>query len=177
MHRHPVVSIWNSRTVLDADAEAPRVASFSPRGPNLLTPGILKVVPHYLTVVRVFSVTNLILKKMLIWMCCVGVEQPDISAPGVGILAAWSPHVAVSITANDDRRVPYNIVSGTSVANPHVTGAAAYVKAAHPDWSPAAVISSLVTSGSSLIQLTTASYIFTSTQVGFFLWHRLLIGH
>jgi subtilisin family serine protease len=115
---------------------------------------------------------------MLIWMPrFVAVEQPDISAPGVGILAAWSPHVAVSITANDDRRVPYNIVSGTSVANPHVTGAAAYVKAAHPDWSPAAVISSLVTSGSSLIQLTTASYIFTSTQVGFFLWHRLLIGH
>ncbi|GJN24902.1 hypothetical protein PR202_gb12678 [Eleusine coracana subsp. coracana] len=37
------------------------------------------------------------------------------------------------------------ISSGTSIASPHVTGAAAYVKSVHPHWSPAATISSLVT--------------------------------
>ncbi|KAL6897414.1 hypothetical protein ACP4OV_007110 [Aristida adscensionis] len=106
--RYPVVSIWNSEAVFNADA--PVVAGFSSRGPNLITAGILK---------------------------------PDISAPGVNILAAWSKETGM--TPDDDRVVPYNIISGTSIACAHVTGAAAYVKSVHPDWSPAAIISSLVT--------------------------------
>ncbi|KAL5197089.1 hypothetical protein ABZP36_000601 [Zizania latifolia] len=108
--RLPMASMLNSQTTFDA--AAPKVASFSSRGPNLITPGILK---------------------------------PDISAPGVDILAAWSGNASVSGSLVDDRLVKYNILSGTSMACPHVTGAAAYVKSVHPDWSPAAVISSLVT--------------------------------
>ncbi|OEL38719.1 Subtilisin-like protease SBT4.12 [Dichanthelium oligosanthes] len=74
-----------------------------------------------------------------------GILKPDISAPGVDILAAWSPEAPLSGTVSDDRRAKYNIVSGTSMACPHVTGAAAYVKSVHPSWSHAAVLSALVT--------------------------------
>jgi hypothetical protein len=94
------------------DASSPSVASFSSRGPNRITHGVLK---------------------------------PDISAPGVEILAAWSGAESVSDIDADTRRTKYNIISGTSMATPHVTGAAAYVKSIHPTWSHAAVLSALVT--------------------------------
>lgn len=73
--------------------------------------------------------------------------QPDISAPGVEILAAWSPEASMSIYPNDTRSVMYNIISGTSMACPHVTGAAAFLKSFHPEWSPAAIMSALMTTG------------------------------
>ncbi|ONK62144.1 uncharacterized protein A4U43_C07F820 [Asparagus officinalis] len=62
---------------------------------------------------------------------------PDLSAPGVDILAAWSPISSPPAS--------YNIISGTSMACPHATGAAAYVKSFHPTWSPAAIKSALMT--------------------------------
>ncbi|KAH9606401.1 hypothetical protein KSS87_004623 [Heliosperma pusillum] len=70
--------------------------------------------------------------------------KPDISAPGVDILAAYSPEAPVS-SLEDPRSVKYSVMSGTSVACPHVAGAAAYVKSVHPDWSPAAIKSALMT--------------------------------
>ncbi|XVE64915.1 hypothetical protein DITRI_Ditri07aG0140600 [Diplodiscus trichospermus] len=94
------------------DYMAPYVVSFSSRGPNPITPDILK---------------------------------PDLTAPGVDILAAWSPVAPPSIDGEDPRSVEYNIISGTSMSCPHASGAAAYVKAAHPDWSPAAIKSALMT--------------------------------
>ncbi|CAL9105562.1 unnamed protein product [Musa acuminata var. zebrina] len=57
--------------------------------------------------------------------------KPDITAPGVNILAAV--------------RDGYQFMSGTSMACPHVSGIAALLKAVHPDWSPAAIKSALVT--------------------------------
>ncbi|XWS53205.1 hypothetical protein CRYUN_Cryun11dG0138100 [Craigia yunnanensis] len=71
--------------------------------------------------------------------------KPDISAPGVDILAAYSPAVSPSSTTTDERRVKYNIISGTSMSCPHVTGVAAYVKSFHPDWSPSAIRSAIMT--------------------------------
>ncbi|KAF5184818.1 Subtilisin-like protease SBT4.8 [Thalictrum thalictroides] len=68
---------------------------------------------------------------------------PDIAAPGVEIIAAWAPNVPLS--GGDKRSVKYSILSGTSMACPHVTGAAAYVKSFHPDWSPSAIQSALMT--------------------------------
>ncbi|KAL6275763.1 hypothetical protein ACE6H2_019364 [Prunus campanulata] len=71
--------------------------------------------------------------------------KPDISAPGVEILAAYSAVVSVTRLPQDKRHVKYNILSGTSMACPHAAGAAAYVKVFHPNWSPAAIKSSLMT--------------------------------
>ncbi|XVE99666.1 hypothetical protein REPUB_Repub03eG0219500 [Reevesia pubescens] len=71
--------------------------------------------------------------------------KPDLTAPGVDILAAWSEATTVTETEDDTRVVPYNIISGTSMSCPHATGAAAYVKSLHPTWSPAAIKSALMT--------------------------------
>ncbi|KAI6669312.1 hypothetical protein NL676_004197 [Syzygium grande] len=70
---------------------------------------------------------------------------PDLAAPGVRILAAWSLLNPVSQVPGDDRFVPYNIISGTSMACPHVTAIVAYIKSFHPSWSPAAIKSALMT--------------------------------
>ncbi|XP_021894461.1 LOW QUALITY PROTEIN: subtilisin-like protease SBT4.5 [Carica papaya] len=71
--------------------------------------------------------------------------KPDLTAPGVDILAAYSPLGSITGDYLDKRRVGYNILSGTSMASPHVSGAAAYVKSFHPDWSPSAIKSALMT--------------------------------
>ncbi|GMI80814.1 hypothetical protein like AT3G46850 [Hibiscus trionum] len=73
--------------------------------------------------------------------------KPDITAPGVDILAAWSESETTSVSESqgDTRITKYNIISGTSMSCPHATGAAAYVKSFHPTWSPAAIRSALMT--------------------------------
>ncbi|XP_038891850.1 subtilisin-like protease SBT1.1 [Benincasa hispida] len=73
------------------------------------------------------------------------VIKPDITAPGVNILAAWPPIVSPSELESDKRRVLFNIISGTSMSCPHVSGLAALLKSAHKDWSPAAIKSALMT--------------------------------
>ncbi|CAN0837706.1 unnamed protein product [Linum grandiflorum] len=71
--------------------------------------------------------------------------KPDLTAPGVNILAAWTEATSLSGESGDTRIVPYNIISGTSMSCPHASGAAAYVKSFHPTWSPAAIKSALMT--------------------------------
>lgn len=75
------------------------------------------------------------------------VLKPDIIAPGVNILAAWPEGVAPTDLSTDTRRVDFNIISGTSMSCPHVSGIAALLKGAHPDWSPAMIRSALMTTG------------------------------
>ncbi|KAG5395066.1 hypothetical protein IGI04_025029 [Brassica rapa subsp. trilocularis] len=70
------------------------------------------------------------------------IMKPDITAPGVNILAAYSP---MSPTAVPGQRMDYYFMSGTSMACPHVGGVAAYIKTFHPDWSPSAVKSAIMT--------------------------------
>ncbi|VFQ94172.1 unnamed protein product [Cuscuta campestris] len=71
--------------------------------------------------------------------------KPDITAPGLNILAAWSEATSPTELPEDPRRVKYNIISGTSMSCPHVSGAVALLKAIHPQWSAAAIKSALMT--------------------------------
>ncbi|CAI9100737.1 OLC1v1037901C1 [Oldenlandia corymbosa var. corymbosa] len=91
---------------------SPVVAAFSSRGPNTVTPQILK---------------------------------PDVIGPGVNILAAWSGAIGPTGLEKDTRKTPFNIMSGTSMSCPHISGLAALLKAAHPEWSPSAIKSALMT--------------------------------
>ncbi|KAF8403248.1 hypothetical protein HHK36_011349 [Tetracentron sinense] len=75
---------------------------------------------------------------------------PDIAAPGVDILAGFPRKVSVTGSSNDKRFGDYNIISGTSMACPHAAAAAAYVKTFHPDWSPAAIKSALMTTATEM---------------------------
>lgn len=110
----PVASFKFGGTQLNVQP-APVVASFSSRGPNSLTPQVLK---------------------------------PDITAPGVNILAAWTGRVGPSGLAFDPRRVKFNIISGTSMSCPHISGLGALLRGAHPSWSPAAIKSAMMTTAS-----------------------------
>lgn len=71
--------------------------------------------------------------------------KPDMIAPGVNILAGWTGAAGPTGLSSDNRRVEFNIISGTSMSCPHVGGLAAFVKARHSDWSPAAIRSALMT--------------------------------
>ncbi|CAA3019896.1 subtilisin-like protease [Olea europaea subsp. europaea] len=71
--------------------------------------------------------------------------KPDVIAPGVNILAAWPDGPSPTELATDPRRTEFNLLSGTSMSCPHVSGVAALLKGAHPDWSPAMIRSALMT--------------------------------
>jgi len=90
------------------EIEAPWMASFSSRGPNLIAADLIK---------------------------------PDITAPGVNILAAASPFPDPGFVTGE----LFQSIGGTSMSSPHVAGAFALVKQAHPEWSAAAAKSALMT--------------------------------
>ncbi|CAN1747663.1 Subtilisin-like protease SBT5.4 [Linum perenne] len=93
---------------------APTLSDFSSRGPNTLTPQILK---------------------------------PDVAAPGVQILGAFTMKVSNSsmLDEQDHRMFPYQFQTGTSTATPHVAGLIGLIRAIHPDWSPSAIQSAIMT--------------------------------
>ncbi|GJS63995.1 subtilisin-like protease SBT1.6 [Tanacetum coccineum] len=76
--------------------------------------------------------------------------KPDLIAPGVNILAAWTDAVGPTGLESDSRKTEFNILSGTSMSSPHVSGAAALLKSAHLDWSPAAIKSAIMTTASTV---------------------------
>lgn len=73
--------------------------------------------------------------------------QPDITAPGIDILASYTPLNSVSGMEGDTQYANFTIMSGTSMSCPHVSGVAAYLKSFHPTWSPAAIKSAIMTTG------------------------------
>lgn len=104
----PTAAILFKGTVI-GNPLSPLVASFSSRGPNLESPGILK---------------------------------PDIIGPGVSILAAWP----FPLDNRTNSKSTFNVISGTSMSCPHLSGIAALLKSSHPYWSPAAIKSAIMTS-------------------------------
>jgi subtilisin family serine protease len=68
------------------------------------------------------------------------VLKPDVTAPGINILAGFTPDAANSVAGEN-----FAFLTGTSMAVPHVAGVAALLREAHPDWSPAALKSALMT--------------------------------
>ncbi|KAJ8443191.1 hypothetical protein Cgig2_005742 [Carnegiea gigantea] len=72
------------------------------------------------------------------------VLKPDIIAPGVNILTARPTEVSPSRLLEDPRRSGFNIISGTSMACPHVSSIVALNKGAHLDWSQAMIKSALM---------------------------------
>ena len=96
---------------------APIMAGFSSRGPNMGDSNILK---------------------------------PDLTAPGVDVLASVTP----ALTPAEHNGVvagtfvppdAYESYQGTSMSSPHVAGLGLLLRQAHPDWSPAAIKSALMT--------------------------------
>ncbi|KAI3886988.1 hypothetical protein MKX03_022781, partial [Papaver bracteatum] len=69
--------------------------------------------------------------------------KPDITAPGVNILAAWPP-------ASGEGVGYYKFDSGTSMSCPHVSAVAAIIKSYHPTWSPAAIKSARMTTATEM---------------------------
>lgn len=87
--------------------DAPWMAAFSSRGPDMVAMDIIK---------------------------------PDVTAPGVNILAANSPTAFIGAPGQ-----LFQSIGGTSMSSPHVAGLGALLVQAHPDWSPAMVKSALMT--------------------------------
>jgi hypothetical protein len=67
--------------------------------------------------------------------------KPDITAPGVDVLAAYSP---------DHGGHSFDFLSGTSMSSPHIAGIAAVIMSAHRTWSPAMVKSALLTTAADI---------------------------
>ncbi|XP_026663976.2 subtilisin-like protease 4 [Phoenix dactylifera] len=80
-----------------------------------------------------------------------GILKPDIIGPGVNILAAWPFSIGPpSLDPANNFTSSFNMISGTSMSAPLLAGIATLLKLSHPDWSPAAIKSAMMTSSDML---------------------------
>ncbi|MCD9640302.1 Subtilisin-like protease sbt3 [Datura stramonium] len=78
------------------------------------------------------------------------IAKPDIMAPGVLILGAFPPNLISERIQDIGLSSDYELKSGTSMAAPHAAGIAAMLKSVHPEWSPSAVRSAMMTTANHL---------------------------
>src|SRR5439155_13685810 len=79
-----------------------------------------------------------------------GQVKPDVSAPGVNILAAAPPASALAALAAGANGVNYIAISGTSMATPHTSGAVALIRNAHQDWTPDMIRTAMINAATNL---------------------------
>lgn len=72
--------------------------------------------------------------------------KPDVTAPGIEILAGRSPQPHPAAIPSGPPGDDFMAIAGTSMSSPHAAGVSALVKAAHPDWTPGQIKSALMTS-------------------------------
>uniref|UniRef100_K3ZMM6 Subtilisin-like protease fibronectin type-III domain-containing protein n=1 Tax=Setaria italica TaxID=4555 RepID=K3ZMM6_SETIT len=127
----PQAKISLTQTMIGGGILAPKVAAFSSQGPSQGPRGAK-------------DSQACLIDMLQIWCHTAGsfmflFPQPDIAAPGVNILAA-APQIGIY----KEYGISY-LNSGTSMSCPHVSGIVALLKSLHPDWSPAALKSALMT--------------------------------
>ncbi|CAI5958133.1 unnamed protein product [Closterium sp. NIES-64] len=116
----PTASLATSYVTDPAAAVAPVTASFSSTGP-VANPDVA---------VGATYPTNDVLK-------------PDVIAPGVSLWGAWrGSSLATKTTAR------FNMISGTSMATPHIAGIAALLIQRNPSWTAPQVMSAMMTTAS-----------------------------
>ncbi|KAK4343654.1 hypothetical protein RND71_036748 [Anisodus tanguticus] len=75
----------------------------------------------------------------------IDVLKPDILAPGHQIWAAWSPMSVLNPILSGHN---FALMSGTSMATPHIAGVAALIKQYNPSWTPSMITSAISTTAS-----------------------------
>ena len=72
--------------------------------------------------------------------------KPDVTAPGVQILAGASPdHLDDPAEGLGPDGELFQAIAGTSMSSPHAAGVAAILKDAHPNWTPGQIKSAMMT--------------------------------
>lgn len=72
-----------------------------------------------------------------------GVSKPDVTAPGVQILAGHTPTPATFVGGPPGEL--FQAIQGTSMSSPHVAGLAALLKDLNPTWTPGQIKSAMMT--------------------------------
>ncbi len=79
-----------------------------------------------------------------------GQVKPDVSAPGVAVLAAVPPASVLGAIGTLENTPQYAHLDGTSMATPHVAGVVALMKQAHPSWSPEIIRTVLINTSTNM---------------------------
>ncbi|KAL6349111.1 hypothetical protein AAG906_033767 [Vitis piasezkii] len=93
--------------------------------------------PHVLPATHVSYAAGLMIKAYM----------NSTSNPSATILFKAWPAPLLSVTGS---KSTFNMISGTSMSCPHLSGVAALLKSAHPNWSPAAIKSAILTTADTL---------------------------
>ncbi|GJP54837.1 hypothetical protein CLOM_g13866, partial [Closterium sp. NIES-68] len=120
---NPVATLGEVETTNTTNA--PQMAFFSSTGPTI-NPALFPI-PSFLP-------TNDILK-------------PDIVGPGFQLWSSYRGKSAASAATDPPR---FNCISGTSMATPHLAGIAALLIQKNPGWTPAQVMSAMMTTASTV---------------------------